>query len=303
MKKILIAGLILSITTLFIGCGNSIVKKSIEQAITAIDNKEYDKALLSLEMALDEDKENEEATKLYKIVGSYQDANSAMEDKNLEEAKKALDSINDDYVNYSIKDDIDELKKEIENHYKEIDEINNHLEEAEKMFNDKKYGDCKIYLLSNILGSEGENIEPNKYATDEQNQKALDLVGKCELSIAEEERLAEEARLAEEERLAEEARLAEEENRKKEEASKKEKVYSKSEINNILGSLNKGSLYSDSSEDEYINGELCYMGNIVWNNGNRTRMFFVGSKTLTIYNSMGEAKGSIYENQNFDLEF
>ncbi len=40
MKKILIAGLILSITTLFIGCGNSIVKKSIEQAITAIDNKE-----------------------------------------------------------------------------------------------------------------------------------------------------------------------------------------------------------------------------------------------------------------------
>lgn len=215
MKKILIAGLILSITTLFIGCGNSIVKKSIEQAITAIDNKEYDKALLSLEMALDEDKENEEATKLYKIVGSYQDANSAMEDKNLEEAKKALDSINDDYVNYSIKDDIDELKKEIENHYKEIDKINNHLEEAEKMFNDKKYGDCKIYLLSNILGSEGENIEPNKYATDEQNQKALDLVGKCELSIAEEERLAEEARLAEEERLAEEARLAEEENRKK----------------------------------------------------------------------------------------
>ena len=234
MKKILIAGLILSITTLFIGCGNSIVKKSIEQAITAIDNKEYDKALLSLEMALDEDKENEEATKLYKIVGSYQDANSAMEDKNLEEAKKALDSINDDYVNYSIKDDIDELKKEIENHYKEIDKINNHLEEAEKMFNDKKYGDCKIYLLSNILGSEGENIEPNKYATDEQNQKALDLVGKCELSIAEEERLAEEARLAEEERLAEEARLAEEENRKKEEASKKEKVYSKSEINNIF---------------------------------------------------------------------
>lgn len=284
MKKILIAGLILSITTLFIGCGNSIVKKSIEQAITAIDNKEYDKALLSLEMALDEDKENEEATKLYKIVGSYQDANNAMEDKNLEEAKKALDSINDDYINYSIKDDIDELKKEIENHYKEIDKVNNHLEEAEKMFNDKKYGDCKIYLSSNILGSEGENIEPNKYATDEQNQKALDLVGKCELSIAEEERLAEE-------------------NRKKEEASKKEKIYSKSEINNILSSLNKGSLYSDSSEDEYINGELCYMGNIVWNNGNRTRMFFVGSKTLTIYNSMGEAKGSIYENQNFDLEF
>ena len=264
MKKILIAGLILSITTLFIGCGNSIVEKTIEQAITAINNKEYDKALLSLEIALDEDKENEEATKLYKIVDSYQDANRAMENKNLEESKKALDSINDDYVNYSIKDDIDELKREI---------------------------DCKMYLLSNILGSEGDNIEPNKYATDEQNQKASDLVEKCELSIAEEER------------LAEEARLAEEENRRREEASKKEKIYSKSEINSILSSLNKGSLYSNSSEDEYINGELCYMGDIVWNNGNRIRRFLVGSKTLTIYNTIGESKGSIYENQNFDSEF
>ena len=249
MKKILIAGLILSITTLFIGCGNSIVEKTIEQAITAINNKEYDKALLSLEIALDEDKENEEATKLYKIVDSYQDANRAMENKNLEESKKALDSINDDYV------------------------------------------DCKMYLLSNILGSEGDNIEPNKYATDEQNQKASDLVEKCELSIAEEER------------LAEEARLAEEENRRREEASKKEKIYSKSEINSILSSLNKGSLYSNSSEDEYINGELCYMGDIVWNNGNRIRRFLVGSKTLTIYNTIGESKGSIYENQNFDSEF
>ena len=193
MKKILLAGLILSITTLFIGCGNSIVKKSIEQAITAIDNKEYDKALLSLEMALDEDKENEEATKLYKIVDSYQEANNAMEDKNVEEAKKVLDSINDDYINYSIKDDIDGLKKEVENHYKEIDKVNNYLAEAEKMFNDKKYGECKIYLSSNILGSEGDSIEPNKYATEDQNQKALDLVEKCELSIAEEARLAEEA--------------------------------------------------------------------------------------------------------------
>lgn len=290
MKKILISGLILIITTLFVGCGNSIVKKSIEQAITAINNREYDKSLLSLEIALDEDKENEEATKLYKIVGSYKDATSAMEDKNLEEAKKFLDSINDEYVNYSIKDDIDDLKKEIENHYKEIDNVNNHLEEAQKIFNDNKYGDCKKYLLSNILGSQEDNIESNKYATDDQNQRALDLIGKCELSIAEQERVAEEARLAEE-------------NRKKEEASKKEKIYSKSEINSILSSLNKGSLYSDSSKDKYINGELCYRGNIVWNNGNRIRKFFVGSKTLTIYNTIEEAKGSIYESQNFDFEF
>ena len=52
---------------LFSTQGNSIVKKSIEQAKILIENKEYDKAILSLEMALDEDNKNEEANKLYLI--------------------------------------------------------------------------------------------------------------------------------------------------------------------------------------------------------------------------------------------
>lgn len=45
-----------------------------------IKNKDYDKALLSLEIALDEDKET---NKLYEIVDAYQNAKKAMEKSNI----------------------------------------------------------------------------------------------------------------------------------------------------------------------------------------------------------------------------
>ena len=185
--KIRLLTIILGMTILFVGCGNSIVKKSIEQAKILIENKEYDKAILSLEIALDEDKDNEEANKLYEIVDAYQNAKKAMEENNIEEAKKILDSINEEDINYSIKDDIDGLKNEMENYYKEVEQVNNHLIESEKLFNENKYVDCKVYLVTNILGSQEDGIEDNKYATEEQKQKALELVDKCEKAIAEEE--------------------------------------------------------------------------------------------------------------------
>ena len=185
--KIRLLTIILGMTILFVGCGNSIVKKSIEQAKILIENNEYNKAILSLEIALDEDKDNEEANKLYEIVDAYQNAKKAMEENNIEEAKKILASINQEDINYSIKDDIDGLKNEMENYYKEVEQVNNHLIESEKLFNENKYVDCKVYLVTNILGSQEDGIENNKYATEEQKQKALELVDKCEKAIAEEE--------------------------------------------------------------------------------------------------------------------
>ncbi|MDK0630482.1 hypothetical protein P5E75_10540 [Clostridium perfringens] len=188
MKKILLVGIILGITMMFIGCGNSVAKKSIEQAKISMENKEYDKTILLLEMALDEEKENEEATKLYEIVDKYQKANKSMQENNIEEANKFLGSIKNDYTSYSIKDDIDGLKKEVEDNYKEIEKVNKYLAEAEKLFDENKYKGCKMYLGANILGSKEDGIEANKYATEEQKQRASELLDKCE-GIIEKEKI------------------------------------------------------------------------------------------------------------------
>ena len=248
--KIRLLTIILGITILFVGCGNSIVKKSIEQAKILIENKEYDKAILSLEMALDEDNKNEEANKLYLIIDSYQKAKKAIDENNIEETKKSLDSIDKDYVNYSIKDDIDSLKSEIDNYYKEMEKISVYLTEAESLFNENKYGECKVYLSSNILGSQGDNIESNKYATEKQKEKALEIVDKCERAIVEEEQ-------KETQRLAEEARIAEEQ-KKQQQLSNFTAEKAIEYVVNIYGEAELGHEYRVGSEGMKNNGKNYY---------------------------------------------
>lgn len=197
--------MILALTLGLVGCGNSIAKKSIEEAKLLIENKEYDKALLSLEVALDEDRDNEEAKNLYDIVNGYNKVKKVVEGNDVEEAKKFIDEIHSDYVNYAIKEDIDNLKSQIDTHIKEIEDISVILTESENMFNNKQYTECKNNLYTKILGLQGEGIEPNKWTTEEQKVKAEELKRKCDEAIAqiEAEKLAEEARKAEEQRKEE----------------------------------------------------------------------------------------------------
>lgn len=189
MKKKLLMMIVCSMTVLLVGCANSIVKKSIAESKTFMGNKEYDKAIISLEIALDEDKENVEANKLYKIIDSYQKAKKSLDENNTVEAKKILNSIDKEYEKYPIKDDIDNLKKELEKYDVEKEKINKHIAEAEKLFNETKYASCKTYLIDNVLGDETKGISGNKYVTDEQKQKAQELLNKCK---AEEDKILQE---------------------------------------------------------------------------------------------------------------
>ena len=194
---------------IFVGCGNSVVKKSIEQAKTAIESKEYDKALASLQLALDEDKDNEEANTLYSIVDGYQKAKKLVDENKITEAKEIIDGINSDYINYSIEDDIDNLKIQIDNYLKEVENIAALLNEAETMFNNKQYAECKNHINDKILASQ--------YATDEQKVKAEELIKKSDEAINE----IEAQRVAEEKKKQEEAKKAEEEKKKQQSSEKR----------------------------------------------------------------------------------
>ena len=119
MKKKLLVIIISSVAVFFVGCGNSMVEKSFEKLKSFIENKEYEKAITSLEMILDKDKENEEANRLYEIIDSYQKAKEAFEENDFEEAEEILDSIDKEYKNYPIKDDIEKLKKDLEDNSNE----------------------------------------------------------------------------------------------------------------------------------------------------------------------------------------
>lgn len=238
-SKILSTVGVLMIGLIFVGCGNSVVKQSIEQAKTAIESKEYDKALASLQLALDEDKENEEANKLYSIVDGYQKAKKLVDENKIAEAKEIIEGMNSDYISYVIKDDIDNLKSQIDTYLKEVDNITALLNKAENMFNNKQYVECKNHINDKIIGSQ--------YVTDEQKVKAEELVKKSDEAINE----IEVQRIAEEKKKQEEAKKAEEE--KKHQQSSEKRYY--------VPHLNK-SLTMDEMSDEFnkISRPFDYVG-------------------------------------------
>ena len=209
MKRKISIIILLMMSLMIVGCGNSVVKKSIEQAKNAIESKEYDKSLASLQLALDEDKDNEEANKLYSIVDGYQKAKKLVDENKIAEAKEIIEGMNSDYISYVIKDDIDNLKSQIDTYLKEVDNITALLNKAENMFNNKQYVECKNHINDKIIGSQ--------YVTDEQKVKAEELVKKSDEAINE----IEVQRIAEEKKKQEEAKKAEEEKKKQQSSVKR----------------------------------------------------------------------------------
>lgn len=232
---------------IFVGCENSVVKKSIEQAKTAIESKAYDKALASLQLALDENKDNEEAKKLYSIVDGYQKVKKLVDENKVTEAKEIIDGINSDYINYSIKGDIDRLKSQIDNYFKEVANITALLNDAENMFNNKQYVECKNNINDKILTSQ--------YLTDEQKVNAEELVKKSDEKINE----IEAQRVVEEKKKQEEAKKAEDE--KKNQQSSEKRYY----VPHLNKSLTMDEMFNEYNKTsipfDYIDNGNTYMFN------------------------------------------
>ena len=70
MKKVLIVGIILGMTTVFVGWGNSSYNKFMEEGKLALASKEYEKAVSMFKLAYDE-KNNEEDESLIKQTEGF----------------------------------------------------------------------------------------------------------------------------------------------------------------------------------------------------------------------------------------
>ncbi len=256
MKKKQFISVLLMALLIIVGCENGMVKKSMEKAKIAMEEKAYEKALLSLELVLEENPSHEEAKTLHSIVDTYLQATQLIAEEKFAEAKKVIDQLDKGYADYTIKEDMDVLKEKIETHLTEIDKVAQVLTEAEEMFNQQQYEECKATLITHVIGSLSEHVNANPYATSEQKAKAEELVAKSQQALDEQEA----------------QRVAEEEPD------------------------------DDFFKDAYINGERCYISNIVYPFGNdyHTRMFYVGSQTLTVYDLDYQAQGTIYEDQDFE---
>lgn len=217
---------------LLTGCTNKTFDKSMEEGKLAIASGEYEKAENMFSLALEEKKDDKEASALCSQTEKLIQTIKLKDEENYEEAISLCDEI------IKIESELDLIKKKA----KEIK------------------SECEELLSNNSEAEESDNLDVEKDETPVEENK--------------------------------------------EEEREKEKIYSRSEVDSILQQQNKGGIYT--GEEVYINGEKCYQGEFSWgmDAATKIRNFYVGSKTLNIYNYDYELKGTVYsEIINFDTEF
>lgn len=230
VKKYAIIPLLCAV--LITGCNNKTFDKSMEEGKLAIASGEYEKAEDMFSLALEEKKDDKEASALYSQTEKLIQIIKLKDEENYKESISLCDEI------IKIESELDLIKKKV----KEIK------------------SECEELLSNSSEANESVDLEVEKEETPVEENK--------------------------------------------EEESKEEKVYSKSDVHSILQQQNKGGIYTD--EEVYINGEKCYQGEFSWgiDSSPNIRTFYVGSKTLNIYNYDYEIKGTVYsEIINFDTEF
>lgn len=173
------------------GCGNKI-KRQMEKAINYINSGQYSEAKKELETILKEDSSdsetNSEANILISIINSFEDAKKLYENKEYNKANEEISKIPNEYSNYNIKSDVDDLKENINKKLEEIKQIDNKINELSKLINDGKLDDASKKIIE----------VKDKELTETQNKKLNDLKEKLNKKI--EQKKTEEKKKREEER-------------------------------------------------------------------------------------------------------
>lgn len=124
--------LLTSVITIIIALGLSFMgfkckeyKRYVGTGIEAIGNKNYDLAAEDLKQASNIYNNNEEVTSLKEVVLNYNKAKKYYDNGDYKSAQEYLNKIPDSYNDYGIKDDIDDLKNNIEIKYGELCENKN----------------------------------------------------------------------------------------------------------------------------------------------------------------------------------
>lgn len=176
--KFLNWGLFLCLVLALGACEIKITNENLEKAITLEEEGEYEKSILLLGLVLEENNEHKEANCLYTIISDYVSAKNLYEEGQLEEAKQVINQIDSQYMNYQIKEDVDNLNEMIENKLSIYHEIEHYLVEAKSLLENEEFDDCIMYLKVHLLGT--DTISSNPKATQSQLEQAEQLIDECE---------------------------------------------------------------------------------------------------------------------------
>lgn len=206
--KLRVLGIICSCFILLAACGDKTAEKAIEQGKLALANKEYDKALASFSLALDE--KSDEAKVLHTQTKKWMDAMKAKDEQKWDEANKFFGEVVETKGGISsLKEDAKKMKGELKSNKDTLDTYNNKLSQAQELINNKSLDEAK-QLLSTVQQETATNEKLKDH-----NQKATQLMATVDMELTKiesekKQKEAEEKKQAEEQKRAEEKKHVEE---------------------------------------------------------------------------------------------
>ena len=139
MKKIIRISISVIMIALLCSCGSKVGKQAVEQGKLAMAGSDYQTALNSFQLAVNEGIKDTDVQNMLDVLTAYQSAKTAVEKGDYDGAESTLNAITVDYSAYSIKNDIDTMKNDIENHKAEIADIAAKMQSAQTAVDGEDY--------------------------------------------------------------------------------------------------------------------------------------------------------------------
>lgn len=147
--KALMLGVLITILSLnLIACSSS-SNKALNKGKELINERHYEKAVVSLELALDENPKNKEAKELKDMIGNYLQASEALEEGQIRKAEVKIQNVGDksnEFPNFN--QCVEALKKNIDESAEYDKDIKSDMEKLEKFIDNKNYSDAVLLTKS-----------------------------------------------------------------------------------------------------------------------------------------------------------
>ena len=142
-KKLIIVGVVLILIIAggvfsFFAYKEYKTQKIVDKGIEYLNKKEYEKAITTFDLVLDEKSDNKEALQLKDMINKYLEAKKYFDNGELEKANTLVNEIDKEDSNYKeFKEDVDKLKNNVNSDIKKNKEIDDNINKVRDLIKEE----------------------------------------------------------------------------------------------------------------------------------------------------------------------
>lgn len=147
IKALILVVLITILSLNLIACSS--FNKALDKGKELINEGQYEKAVVSLELALDENPKNKEAKELKDMIENYLEASKALDEGKIRKAEVKIQNVGEKSNEFpNFKKCVDALNKNIDEKSEYDKDIKSDMEKLEKFIDNKNYSDAVLLTKS-----------------------------------------------------------------------------------------------------------------------------------------------------------